>query len=87
MNTEIAFETGPFAVTQEIWEAASDFLGIDRSQSTTQIKRISQNQIQIIQSEDIGQRNPFGSSAFVKTEIIAEFLGQPQGNKRVWRKK
>ncbi len=87
MKTEIAFETGPFAVTQEIWKAAANSLGIDNKEGTHQITRIGPNQIQIIQYEDLGQKNPFESSKFQKTKVIAEFIAQAQGNKKIWRKK
>ena len=87
VNTEIAFETGAFAVTQEIWKAAANSLGIDNKEGTHQITRLGPNQIQIIQYEELGQKNPFESSKFQKTKVIAEFIAQAQGDKKIWRKK
>ncbi len=85
MNSPVVFETGPFAVTQEVRQAAWKFLGIDKQCALTQIKKIGPNHVQIIQFESLGQKNPFESTDFIPSTIIAEFIGILQGNRILWR--
>ena len=54
----VAFEIGPYAATEEIWQKALKFLNIDNKDGNKTIKRIGANYVQIIESEQ--RKNPFG---------------------------
>ncbi len=84
MDTKVAFETGAFALTQEIWNKATDFLGLQNNDGSTRIKRMGTNQIQIVRYLDVDQKSIFGCSSNHKTEVIASFTGQLKGNKKIW---
>ena len=84
MDTQVAFKTGAFAVTQEVWEKASDYLGIQNADGRTHIQRIGPDQIQIIQYEEVDKKSIFGSSANHKTKVIASFTSREIGNKKKW---
>ena len=84
MDTQVAFKTGAFAVTQEVWKKASDYLGIQNADGRTHIKRIGPDQIQIIQYEEVDKKSIFGCSANHKTKVIASFTGREIGNKKKW---
>ena len=86
MDTQVAFKTGPFAVTQEVWKKARDYLGIQNADGRTHIKRIGPDQIQIIQYEEVDKKSIFVSSANQKTKVIASFMGKLKGNEKVWIK-
>ena len=84
MDIQVAFETGAFATTQEIWNKATDFLGLQKNDASTRIKRMGNNQIQIVRYLDVDQKSIFRCSANHKTEVIASFIGQLNGSKKIW---
>ena len=84
MEIKVAFETGAFAATQEIWKKAIEYLGIQNSDGRTHIKRIGTNQIQIFQYDEVDKKSIFGCSANHKTKVIASFTGRAIGNKKKW---
>ncbi len=84
MDTQVVFETGAFAATQEIWNKAADCLGLHNNDGSTHIKRMGTNQIQIVKYADVDQKSMFRCSANHKTEVIASFTGQLKGNKKIW---
>ena len=86
MNTQVAFETGAFAATEEVWEKAADFLGIQNRDGRTHLKRMGPHQIQIVQYQEVDKKRIFENSANQKTEVIASFTGKAIGNKKVWFK-
>ena len=86
MDTQVAFKTGAFAVTQEVWEKASDYLGIQNADGRTHIKRVGTNLIQIFQFEEVDKKSIFVCSANHKTKVIASFKGREIGNKKKWVK-
>ena len=80
----VAFEIGPYAATEEIWQKALNFLDIDNKDGNKTIKRIGANHVQIIESEQ--RKNPFGSTDFLPRKVIAEFVSQNKEN-TVWMMK
>ena len=86
MDTQVAFKTGAFAVTQEVWKKASNYLGIQNADGRTHIKRIGPDHIQIIQYEEVDKKSIFGSSANQKTKVIASFIGKLKDKEKVWVK-
>ena len=86
MDTQVAFKTGAFAVTQEVWKKASDYLGIQNADGRIHIQRIGPDHIEIIQYEEVDKKSVFGSSANQKTKVIASFMGKLKGNEKVWVK-
>ena len=80
----VAFETGPFSNTKEIWQKALEFLGTDNKAGNKTIKRIAPNHVQIVESEQ--KKNPFGSTDLLPRKVIAEFISQNKEN-TVWIKK
>ena len=47
----VAFEIGPYAATEEIWQKALSFLGIDNKDGNKTIKRLGPSHVQIVQSD------------------------------------
>ena len=80
----VTFEIGPFANSKEIWLKASAFLGIDNKNGNTQMKRIAPNHVQIIESDQV--KNPFGTTDFLPSKVIAEFVSQNKEN-TIWIEK
>ncbi len=80
----VAFEIGPFARTEEIWHKALRFLDIDNNDGNKTIRRIGVNYVQIIESQQ--KKNPFCSTDFLPSKVIAEFVSQNKEN-TVWIKK
>tara|TARA_Y100001968_G_scaffold196994_1_gene180688 strand:- start:981 stop:1223 length:243 start_codon:yes stop_codon:yes gene_type:complete len=80
MDIQVVFETGAFATTQEIWNKATNFLGLPYNHGSICIKRMGTNQIQIVKYLDVDQKSIFKNSAIHKTELIASFTGQLKGN-------
>ena len=80
----VAFEIGPYAATEEIWQKALKFLGIENKDGNKTIKRIGANHVQIIESEQ--RKNPFGSTDFLPRKVIAEFVSQNKEN-TIWIQK
>ena len=70
MDNAIAFETGPYAVTQEVWAAAFKYLELqNKTGGPFQISRNGSNQVQITTP---------------KGEIISRFVGKNVKDKKVW---
>ena len=70
MDNVIAFETGPYAVTQEVWAAAFKYLELqNKTGGPFQISRNGSNQVQITTP---------------KGEIISRFVGKNVKDKKVW---
>ena len=69
MSNKAVFETDSFAVTKEIWQKASNFLGIEKENTTFQIRRLSPNKVQITK---------------LSGDIMAEFSARVKGNKKLW---
>tara|TARA_B100000579_G_C22201022_1_gene562918 strand:- start:266 stop:484 length:219 start_codon:yes stop_codon:yes gene_type:complete len=69
MSNEIAFETNAFAVNREVWIKASNFLGIEKENTTFQIRRLSPNKVQITK---------------LSGDIMAESSARVKGNKKPW---
>tara|TARA_X000001036_G_scaffold324764_1_gene303333 strand:- start:874 stop:1092 length:219 start_codon:yes stop_codon:yes gene_type:complete len=69
MSNKAVFETNSFAVTKEIWQKASNFLGIEKQNSTLQIKRLNPNKVHITK---------------LNGEIIAEFSARVKDHKKLW---
>ncbi len=69
MSNKVTFETDAFGTTKEVWLKASESLGLKKNNGTTQIKRSSPNQVQII--------NPKGN-------VIAKFSATIKRNKKIW---
>ena len=86
MEIKVAFETGAFAATQEIWMKAIEYLGIQNTDGRTHIKRIGTNQIQIFEYDEVDKKSIFGCSANHKTKVIASFQGRAMGSKKKWVK-
>ncbi len=84
MSEEIAFEVGPYAATEEIWQKALLSLAIDNKEGNKTIKRIGANHVQIVESEQI--KNPFGSTDLLPSHLIAEFISNNKEN-TVWIRK
>ena len=84
MEIQVAFVTGPFDSTKEIWKKAIDYLGIQNTDGRTHIKRMGTNEIQIVQYIEVDKKNIFESSANHKTKVIASFTGRTIGNKKKW---
>ena len=84
MEIKVAFETGAFAATQEIWMKAIEYLGIQNTDGRTHIKRMGTNQIQIFQYEKVNKKSIFENSSNHKTKVIASFTGRAIGNKKKW---
>ena len=86
MNKAIAFETDSFAYTKEVWEGAAKFLGLDNKDGRLQITRVGTNHIKIVETEELGDKNPFGTTV-VDSKVIAEFTASSKGNKKIWVKR
>ena len=86
MEIKVAFETGAFAATQEIWMKAIEYLGIQNTDGRTHIKRIGTNQIQIFEYDEVDKKSIFGCSANHKTKVNASFQGRAMGSKKKWVK-
>ena len=86
MDTQVAFKTGAFAVTQEVWDKASDYLGIQNADGRTHIKRIGPDHIQIIQYAEVDKKSTFESSANQKIKVVTAFTGKLKGNEKEWIK-
>tara|TARA_Y100001968_G_C18839644_1_gene472914 strand:- start:152 stop:415 length:264 start_codon:yes stop_codon:yes gene_type:complete len=86
MEIKVAFVTGIFDPTEEIWKKAIEYLGIQNTDGRTHIRRMGTNQIQIFQYEGVDTKSIFGSSANHKTKVIASFTGRAIGNKKKWVK-
>ena len=84
MEIQVAFVTGAYDGTEEIWKKAIEYLGIQNTNGRTHIKRMGTNQIQIFQYEEVDKKSIFESSANHKTKIIASFTGRAIGNKKKW---
>ena len=84
MEIQVAFVTGAFDSTKEIWKKAIEYLGIQNTDGRTHIKRMGTNQIQIFQYEEVDKKYIFESSANHKTKVIASFTGRAIGNKKKW---
>ena len=69
MSNKAVFETDSFAVTKEIWQKASNFLGIEKQNSTLQIKRLNPNKVHITK---------------LNGEIIAAFSARVKDHKKLW---
>ena len=80
----VAFKTGPFSNTKEIWQKALEFLGTDNKAGNKTIKRVAPNHFQIVESEL--KKNPFGSTDLLPRKVIAEFISKNKEN-TVWVKK
>ncbi len=80
----VAFETGPFSNTKEIWQKALEFLCTDNKAGNKTIKRVAPNHVQIVESEL--KKNPFGSTDLLPRKVIAEFISQNKEN-TIWIKK
>ena len=59
MEIKVAFETGAFAATHEIWMKAIEYLGIQNADGRTHMKRMGTNQIQIFQYEEVEKKEYF----------------------------
>ena len=86
MNTAIAFETDSFAYTKEVWKGAVKFLGLDNKDGRLQITKVGTNHIKIVETEELGGKNPFGNTV-VDSKVIAEFTASSNGNKKIWVKR
>ena len=86
MEIQVAFVTGAFDSTKEIWKKAIEYLGIQNTDGRTHIKRVGTNLIQIFQFEEVEKKSIFGCSANHKTKVIASFKGREIGNKKKWVK-
>ena len=84
MEIKVAFVTGAFDSTKEIWKKAIEYLGIQNTDGRTHIKRMGTNQIQIFQYEEVAKKSIFENSANHKTKVIASFKGRAIGNKKKW---
>ncbi len=70
MDNDIAFETGPYGVTKEVWDEVSKYLGLQNQKGGPfQISRNGSNQVQITTP---------------KGEIISKFVGKNVKDKKVW---
>ena len=71
MDNVIAFETGPYGVTKEVWDEASKYLGLQNKKGGPfQISRNGSNQVQITTP---------------KGKVISKFIGKNIKDKKVWR--
>ena len=71
MGNVIAFETGPYAVTKEVWDEASKYLELQNKKGGPfQISRNGSNQVQITTP---------------KGKVISKFIGENLKGKKVWR--
>ena len=71
MDNVIAFETGPYAVTKEVWDEAFKYLGLQiKKGGPFHISRNGSNQVQITTP---------------KGQAISKFIGENVKNKKVWR--
>ena len=86
MDSEVAFETGPFALSQEILEKACNYLELANDKSKTELKVIGPNQIQIIRPESMDHNQIKDRNQMNLNKVIAEFCATPKGYSKAWKK-